>query len=99
MLESYAVTCKEGEIHDADTTYVGRNKNESWLEVTTKMLKAELVAPVSAPDDAASVYPVPTLLMLRFGKEATPLAAATVAVPESVPPPGFVPIATVMFDE
>src|ERR1043165_7737894 len=28
---------------------------------------------------------------------ATPLTAATVAVPDSVPPPGLVPMATVMF--
>src|SRR5512134_2809170 len=33
--------------------------------------------------------------MLRLEKEATPATAATVAVPESAPPPGFVPIATV----
>jgi len=33
--------------------------------------------------------------MLRFAKLATPATAATVAVPPSVPPPGFVPSATV----
>ena len=31
--------------------------------------------------------------MLSPGKLATPLAAATVAVPDSVPPPGLLPIA------
>src|SRR5688572_4268220 len=35
--------------------------------------------------------------MERLLKVATPATAATVAVPDSVPPPGFVPIATVTF--
>src|SRR6185295_2882229 len=34
--------------------------------------------------------------MDRLEKDATPLAADTVVVPESAPPPGLVPIATVM---
>src|SRR5678816_3704985 len=34
--------------------------------------------------------------MDRLEKVATPAAAATVVVPESVPPPGLVPMATVM---
>src|SRR5256885_11112964 len=34
--------------------------------------------------------------MERVENVATPLTAATVAVPDSVPPPGLVPIATVM---
>src|SRR5512146_786008 len=34
--------------------------------------------------------------MDRLEKVATPLAAATVVVPVSVPPPGLVPMATVM---
>src|SRR5512140_474438 len=34
--------------------------------------------------------------MDRLENVATPLAAATVVVPDSVPPPGLVPIATVM---
>src|SRR6185436_15752256 len=34
--------------------------------------------------------------MERLENVATPLTAATVAVPDSVPPPGLVPIATVM---
>src|SRR3954469_23287962 len=33
--------------------------------------------------------------MERVEKVATPLAAATVSVPDSVPPPGLVPMATV----
>src|SRR6185369_15930159 len=35
--------------------------------------------------------------MDRLENVATPLTAATVAVPESVPPPGLVPMATVTF--
>src|SRR6267143_5262249 len=35
--------------------------------------------------------------MRNVEKVATPALAATVAVPERVPPPGFVPIATVTF--
>src|SRR3954463_3099966 len=34
--------------------------------------------------------------MDRLGKVATPPTAATVVVPDSVPPPGLVPMATVM---
>src|SRR3954468_13924268 len=37
--------------------------------------------------------------MDRFEKVATPLTAATVAVPDSAPPPGLVPMATVMLAE
>src|SRR3954471_21703918 len=60
------------------------------------MVNAELDAPVSAPDAAVSVYPAPALSMERLENVATPLTAATVVVPDSVPPPGLVPMATVM---
>src|SRR5439155_27212928 len=46
--------------------------------------------------DATSVYPVPALSIESPENVATPLTAATVAVPDSVPPPGLAPIATVM---
>ena len=39
---------------------------------------------------------MPVRLIDRFPNVATPPTAATVVVPESVPPPGFVPIAIVM---
>ena len=58
------------------------------------MLNAPLVVPVSPADAAVSVYPAPTLSRERLEKVATPLNAATVVVPDSVPPPGLVPIAT-----
>ncbi len=47
---------------------------------------AAVVSPVAAAD---SVYPMPALLMDRPGNVATPATAATVVVPDSVPPPGF----------
>jgi hypothetical protein len=51
------------------------------------------VAPVSPLLLAARVYPGPTWLMLRSLNVATPFTAATEVVPESVPPPGLVPMA------
>src|SRR5512143_2092102 len=39
---------------------------------------------------------MPALSMDRLENVATPLTAATVVVPDSVPPPGLVPMATVM---
>src|SRR5690349_2343660 len=68
-----------------------------WLADTVPepvMLNAGDVPP-SVPLDAVSVYPVPTLSMLRPENVATPLTAATGPPPVSVPPPGFVPIASV----
>src|SRR5207247_3745290 len=54
-----------------------------------------LVMPAGPVAAAVRVYPEPALLMLKLEKVATPDTAATLAVPASVPPPGFVPIATV----
>ena len=59
------------------------------------VLNAALVAAVRPPPVACRVYPFPALSMLRLEKVATPLAAVTVCVPESAPPLGFVPNATV----
>src|SRR2546427_340881 len=58
------------------------------------MLKAVLVAPAGPVALAASVYPVPTLSILTFANVATPLTAATLVVPASVPPPGLAAIAS-----
>jgi hypothetical protein len=57
--------------------------------------KAALVAPVRPLALAARVYPDPARVMDKLENVATPLTAATVVVPESVPPAGLVPIATV----
>src|SRR5947209_15051250 len=59
------------------------------------MSKADEVAPVSPEELAASVYPLPALLMERLLKVAVPLTAATVVVPLRVPLLGLVPIAIV----
>src|SRR5689334_1200590 len=44
---------------------------------------------------ATSVYPVPTLSIDRLENVATPFTAPTDTVPDSVPAPGLVPIASV----
>src|SRR5439155_704746 len=67
----------------------------SCVAAAADTVKGLLVAPVGPEAEAVSVYPVPALLMLRFANVATPLAAATVAVPASVPLPGFAPRAMV----
>ena len=71
---------------------------ESVVEIDNAppvMLNVLLVAEVRPVLVAESVYPVPTLLMLRPLKVATPFAAATVSVPLNVPADGFVPMARV----
>jgi len=61
------------------------------------IVNGALVTPVRFDAVAVSVYPLPALSMLRFGKLATPFTAAAVVVPDSVPPLGlFVPRATVI---
>src|SRR3989442_15497786 len=58
------------------------------------MVNAVLVTPAGPLALAASVYPVPTLSILRFANVATPFTAATLVVPASVPPPGLAAIAS-----
>lgn len=58
-------------------------------------MKVELVALFRPEVDAVRVYPFPAWSMLKPVNVATPFPSATEAVPESVPPPGLVPIATV----
>src|SRR3989441_733693 len=94
-LASCAVTSTPGVIGAPATVFVGWTLNTSAAAVPGVMSNAALVA-LPAPV-AVSVYPGPALLIDRLVKLATPPAAATVAVPDSVPPPGFVPIATVIF--
>ena len=60
------------------------------------MSKGALAAPVKPAAVAESRYPLPALSMLSVEKVATPATAATVVVPDNVPPAGFVAIATVM---
>src|SRR5207253_1599001 len=70
--------------------------NTSCVALPAVMLNAVDVGSVRPPLDATSVYPVPALLIESPENVATPLTAATVAVPDSLPPPGLAPIATVM---
>src|SRR3954470_15828683 len=93
---SCTVTCTEGAMATPAVALAGCTVNASLVAAAGLMLKAAEVAPVREAEVALSVYPVPVLSMDRLEKVATPLAAATVAVPESVPPPGLLPMATVM---
>src|SRR6266853_294791 len=92
---SSAVTCTAGAIVTPAVVVVGWTVNASWLAALGVMLNAALVAPLSPDAAAVNVYPVPVLLMLIPANVATPPIAAMVGVPERVPLPGFVPIATV----
>src|SRR6266699_3515744 len=92
---SRAVTCSAGEIVAPAVVLVGSTVNTRWLAAPGAMLKAALVAVVRPAALAANVYPVPVLLMLTPENVATPATAATVVVPDRVPLPGLVPIASV----
>src|SRR6266704_74459 len=92
---SCAVTWTAGVIAAPAVVLVGCPVKMSCAAAPGVMLNGILVAPVTPVVLAVTVYPVPLLLMLRVEKVATPFTAATVAVPDSVPPLGFTPIATV----
>ena len=94
---SCAVTCTAGVIAAPAVVLDGSTVKTSCAAAPGVMVNVALVAPVSPLALAASVYPVPVLLILKFENAATPFSAATVVVPESAPPPGFAPKATVMF--
>src|SRR5207245_9777652 len=80
-----------------DVVLVGCTVNTSRAAEPGVIVNALLAAAVTLPPEAARVYPAPTLSMLRPANVATPFTAATVTVPESVPPLGLVPSATVKF--
>ena len=67
---------------------------EAAPAVTLNVLLVALVSPVLV---IVRVYPLPDLLIDRSPNVATPLLAALDTVPDSAPPPGFVPIATLTF--
>src|SRR5881296_1654496 len=93
---SDAVTCTGGEIVPNAAVLVGCTVNESCVAAPGVMSNELLVAPVSPLALAASVYPEPALSILRFENVATPFAAPALVVPDRVPPPALVPMATVM---
>jgi hypothetical protein len=92
---SWIFTVTAGEIDAPAATLDGCVPKATFEAAPGVTLNAVDVAPVSPVLDAVSVYPLPVLLIERLLKVATPLTALTVAVPESVPTPGFVPIAIV----
>jgi len=73
----------------------GEVEKMSWLAAPAPTLNAELVAEERLPDVAVKVYPLPGRLIERFEKVAMPFTAATLRVPERVPPPGLAPRAMV----
>src|SRR5262245_14839382 len=92
---SCTVTSTAGEMLAPATTVLGCAVKASLLAAAGVMLNPDDVATVSRTDADVSVEPVPTLSTDRLENVATPATAATVVVPDSVPPPGLVPIATV----
>ena len=64
--------------------------------VPVVILKALLNPVTAALAVAVREYPVPTLLIFRLEKVATPLTALTVVVPERVPPPALIAMARVI---
>ncbi len=70
----------------------GCTKNSSRVAAAAVMSNGALVVPVSAPEEADSVYPDPLLSMLKSENVATPATAGLDDVPERVPTPGFTPI-------
>src|SRR5258706_320357 len=90
---SCTVNKNNGAMPAPAVAFEGCTVKARFVAAAGQRLKAAEVAPVRAPDAAVRVYPVPTLSMERLEKVATPLTAATVVVPESVPPPGLVPMA------
>src|SRR5690349_17076959 len=94
-LASSAVTRTAGVIACPATAVFGSVVNTNWVAVPDETLNVVLVAPVSPGAAAVSVYPLPALSRLNVAKVATPFAAATVFVPDKVPPAGSNPSATV----
>src|SRR5712691_9153804 len=82
---SCAVTCTAGVIAAPAVVAVGWTEKTSCVAAAGVMVNAVLVALAGPVAEALSVYPVPTLLMLRVEKLATPATAAMVVVPDRAP--------------
>ena len=94
-LASSTATVTGGEIVDPAAVLVGPWTKVRWLAAPGVMVKGDEVAPVQdGVLVAASVYPLPVLLMARPENVATPEATVTAEPPVRVPESGFVPIAT-----
>src|SRR5437762_2624429 len=92
---SCAVIWSAGVIAAPAVAVEGSTVKTSRVAVEGTMSNGALVAPVRPVAPADNVYPVPALSMPSEEKVATPPIAASVVVPDSAPPAGFVPIATV----
>ena len=92
---SCAVTCTAGLMVAPAAVPVGCTVKTNWFGCAAVISKGALAAPVRPAAVADSVYPTPARSMRRVGKAATPPTAATVVVPERLPPAGLLPIATV----
>ena len=86
---SSAVTCTAGVMVPPAATLPGSTVNTSCVNAV--MLNWTLETAVRPIEVARNRYPVPGLLMLRSENVATPPTAATVFVPDRVPPPGLEP--------
>src|SRR5262245_37668545 len=93
---SCTVTCTAGVMATPAISLVGWTVNASLVAAAGVMLNAVDAAPVSGADAAEIGRAARSLSMDRLVETAIPLTAATVVVPDSVPPPGLVPIAMVM---
>src|SRR3989441_339258 len=93
---SWTATCTAGVIAAPAAALLGGTVKTSFAAAPTPMLNALLVAPVSPFANDVAASPISALPMLNALTIATPLPAATVFVPASVPLAGLVPIATVM---
>src|SRR5436189_141455 len=87
---SSAVTCTGGVIVAFAGVVLGGTVNARCVAAPGETSNGVLVMPAGPVAAAVRVYPEPALLMLKLEKVATPDTAATLAVPASVPPPGFV---------
>src|SRR5258707_1278479 len=89
-LASLSWTVTAGAMAAPATVLDGCPTKASLLAAPGVMVNVVLVAPPSAPSTTERVYPAPVLLIDRLEKVASPLTAATVKVPDSVPPLGLV---------
>src|SRR5437762_10019018 len=92
---SSAVTWTAGAIVAPAVALLGSTLNTSCAAppgVTLNPALGCVGRPVAA---AVSVYPVPTLFTLRPASGGAPPTAGTEVVPDTGPPPGFAPSATV----
>src|SRR5206468_620885 len=89
---SSALTCTAGVIPAPATVLLGWTLKLSCVAAPAVMLNGVEVVPLRLPLLAVSVSPVPPLLLLSRGNDATPDNAATVVVPERVLLHGFEPL-------